>query len=112
MHSEDGEIESATASAIGRLGEQEAWLNALPRDFETVLDVGAGLGIPAGSYSAVIAPPPSIVTATHLNSAMKSSSSKRTFTNWTIRASLARFSAHMCLSIFLIQPARSPRCEA
>jgi SAM-dependent methyltransferase len=40
----DGEIESATASAHSRLDEQRPWLERLPADFHTVLDVGAGLG--------------------------------------------------------------------
>jgi SAM-dependent methyltransferase len=45
MGVDHGRIESATASAHSRVREQLAWLERLPGDFTTVLDVGAGLGV-------------------------------------------------------------------
>jgi len=42
-----GEIEQAAAGAQSRLDEQLPWLEKLPSDFLTVLDVGAGRGIHA-----------------------------------------------------------------
>jgi SAM-dependent methyltransferase len=41
---DDGKIESAAGTAAFRVREQEPWLTGLPKDFETVLDLGAGAG--------------------------------------------------------------------
>jgi len=41
---DDGRIESAASTADFRVREQEPWLVSLPRDFTTVLDLGAGAG--------------------------------------------------------------------
>jgi SAM-dependent methyltransferase len=40
-----GEIEQEAAGAQSRLDQQAPWLRQLPRDFVTILDVGAGMGV-------------------------------------------------------------------